>query len=159
MPLDEEQQCRLAAAEGFCELGMPIEAEGELQKLNPSAQQAPETLGVKMRIYRALEKWSLMEKVAMDLVQEEPHKLGRWIDYADALSRIQTLRDGIGILESALEQFPDDADLHYELACYECRDGNPMGGREYLDRCIRLNFNLREKALRDPFLEILWDSL
>lgn len=65
----------LQAAVGYLELGMLVEANDEIEKLAPDLKTSSPVLGVRMEIYRAAQKWSLMEVVAHELWkrhQDEP---------------------------------------------------------------------------------------
>jgi hypothetical protein len=55
MPLVEDDQKHLTAAQGYVELGMFLDANEELESIDPEVRHFPEVLAVRMRIYRSLE--------------------------------------------------------------------------------------------------------
>ena len=57
MPLEREDQKHLLAAQGYVELGMFLEADAELEEIDPGVRHLPEVLEVRIRIYQGLEKW------------------------------------------------------------------------------------------------------
>jgi uncharacterized Ntn-hydrolase superfamily protein len=56
---------------------------------------------------------------------------------------------GIRILDEALERFPDDATILYDLACYESLDGRREQAVEHVARAIELEPGYREAAAVD----------
>jgi uncharacterized Ntn-hydrolase superfamily protein len=56
---------------------------------------------------------------------------------------------GIRILDEALERFPDDATVLYDLACYESLDGRREQAVEHVARAIELEPGYREAAAVD----------
>jgi len=52
MPLEPEDQNHLTAAQGYVELGMFLDANAELDELDPGVRHLPEVLGVRLEIYR-----------------------------------------------------------------------------------------------------------
>jgi uncharacterized Ntn-hydrolase superfamily protein len=56
---------------------------------------------------------------------------------------------GIEVLEEAIERFPDDATILYDLACYEALDGRRDAALEHLARAVELEPGYREAAGAD----------
>ena len=52
--------------------------------------------------------------------------------------------------------FPDDSLIHYNLACYACRQGRLNEAKERLAKAIALDPQWRESALEDDDLEGIW---
>lgn len=48
----------LTAAHGYADLGLWLDANSELEQISPDFRDATEVLAVRLRIYRALEKWA-----------------------------------------------------------------------------------------------------
>jgi hypothetical protein len=71
MPLEPEDQRHLTAAHGYLELGMPLEANAELERIDAYVRHVPEVLAVRVEIYRTLERWELMATVAKKLFDYE----------------------------------------------------------------------------------------
>ena len=63
MPLEPEEQQHVTAAQGYVELGMYLDADAELDRIDPDVRHLPEVLAVRVQIYDALEKWELMQKL------------------------------------------------------------------------------------------------
>ena len=72
MPLESTDQKHLSAAEGFVALGMYLDADAELDNIDPLCRATPEVLAVRLEIYSGLEKWELMQAVAEKLANYDP---------------------------------------------------------------------------------------
>jgi tetratricopeptide (TPR) repeat protein len=158
MPLDPEEQLHLDAAEGFIHLGMYLDADAALDDIDPFSRHLPEVLAVRVKIYRALEKWELMQVVARKLTEYDPDDVQWWLSWADATMKAESVEAARLILVTALDVL-DHAGLHYDLARYECLLGNIEGATSCLKRCFDLAPGWRLRALEDPDLEPLWQSL
>lgn len=159
MPLEPEEQSHLTAAEGYVELGMFLDANAELDEIDPFCRHLPEVLAVRLEIYRALKKWDLMEAVAKKLAEfnlKEP----QWsLSWAYATRRASSLEAAKDILLEALSRHPEVAAIRYNLACYECQLGDLTAAKKYLDTTFSLDPKLRLMALEDEDLMPLWMML
>ena len=63
------------------------------------------------------------------------------------------------ILLTAVEGHPNNALVHYNLACYECQLGDLAVAKARLRHAFKLDAALRVSALDDEDLRPLWDSL
>lgn len=75
MPLKLEDQRHLTAAEGYVELGMPLDANEELEQIDPDVRHVPEVLVVRLQIYQMLGRWELMQVVASKLAKDDPDEV------------------------------------------------------------------------------------
>ena len=50
MPLEDDNQRRLVAAQGFLELGLPLDANAELDEIDADMRNLPEVLAVRLEI-------------------------------------------------------------------------------------------------------------
>jgi predicted Zn-dependent protease len=130
--IDDQYKMGLMAAEGYLELGMPEEALREFQNLPRDVKLGVEGLSLLMEIHRAEEEWEAMESVAERLWEAEPGNVARWIDWAIALRLSNSPSSARVLLLEALDQFPEEAIVHYHLACCECQLGNLPSAREHL---------------------------
>jgi hypothetical protein len=67
VPLEPPDQQHWQAAAGYVELGMFLEADAELDKIDPFNRAAPEVLAIRLAIYHGLKKWALMQEIAKRL--------------------------------------------------------------------------------------------
>jgi predicted Zn-dependent protease len=158
MPLDEEEQLHVTAALGWLELGMPLDANSELEKIDPYVRHVPEVLVVRVEIYRRLERWELMATVAKKLSEYEA-SVPKWtILFAHALRKSGSIERAWEVLLDACTRFPMNAAVRYDLACCECQLGNIEAAKQRLKEAFELDSNLRMGVLSDPDLARVWDE-
>jgi Tfp pilus assembly protein PilF len=150
---------QLQAAVGYLELGMVEDAANEIEGIPPDQKISSEVLGVRMEIYRAAEKWSLMEVVARELWKRHQDQPVYWNDLAWAVRRAESVESANGILLQAVERFPSDAMTHFNLGCYACQLGDIEQAKTRVGKAIELDAKFKLLALDDPDLEPLWKRL
>ena len=155
--IDDHYKMGLMAAEGYLELGMPEEALREFQNLPRDVKLGVEGLTLLMEIHRAEEEWEAMESVAERIWEAEPENVTHWIDWAIALRLSNSPSSARVLLLEALEKFPEEAIVHYHLACCECQLGNLPSAREHLMESKKRCRICRVLALTDEGeLEPIW---
>lgn len=159
MPLEPDDLPFLLAAQGYLELGMFLDADAELERIDPERRHLPEILEVRMHIFCALKKWELMQAVAKSLALLDPENVHWIVSWAFATRRADCIEVARRILVNAVERQEDEALFHFNLACYECQLGNLDGAKERLKRAFVLNRSYRALALDDEDLEPLWETM
>jgi thioredoxin-like negative regulator of GroEL len=109
MPLEPEEQRHVTAAQGYVELGMFLDADTELNKVDADVRHLPEVLAVRIEVYGALKKWELMQTVAKKLAQYDPDDPQWAVSWAYATRRADSIEAARVILVNAVEQFPKAA--------------------------------------------------
>jgi tetratricopeptide (TPR) repeat protein len=153
----ERQHCQAAA--GYVELGMFLEANTELDKIDPFNRAAPEVLAVRLAIYRGLGKWELMQEIAQRLADFHPDDIQWTISLAYAIRRADSIQAARDVLLNAERKFPKEAAIKYNLACYFCQTGDIQNAKNYLKEAFEIDLNWRMAALEDEDLKLLWESL
>ena len=69
--------------------------------------------------------------------------------------RAQSLAAAEVILSAALQKFPGNATIYFNLACYYTQLSDLEKARSYLDRAIAIDENFKKIALTDPDLRLL----
>jgi hypothetical protein len=146
------------AAEGYLELGMPIDAAAELEEIEPERRHESEVLAIRLQVYLKLKVWVAMQTVARTLALSEPENVHWTVSWAYATRRADCLDAARLILVNAAEQSPTVAIFHYNLACYECQLGNLEAAKTRLKRTFELEPGYRVKALEDEDLAPLWQN-
>lgn len=159
MPLEPDDLRHLRAAEGYLELGMPLDANERLEKIDAEVRHVPEVLAARHEIYRTLEKWELMQTVSAKLAEHEPDEPKWWISLAYATRRAQSIEHAKPILLEAVARHPKEAMIHFNLACYDCQLGDIRAAKAHLARAFEFAPQLRKIALEDTDLEPLWASM
>jgi tetratricopeptide (TPR) repeat protein len=159
VPLEPPDQQHWQAAAGYVELGMFLEADAELDKIDPFNRAAPEVLAIRLAIYHGLKKWELMQEIAKRLAEFEPDDIQWTISLAYATRRADSIQAAKAILLNAEPKFPNEAIIKYNLACYCCQLGEIQNAKNYLKKAFEIDLNWRMAALEDEDLRLLWDSL
>src|SRR5437016_14597805 len=111
---------------------MFLEANTELDKIDPFNRAAPEVLALRIAIYLGLEKWELMQEIAKRLADFQPDRIQWTISFAYATRRADSIQAAKEILLSAESKFPKEASIKYNLACYYCQLGDVPNAKRYL---------------------------
>jgi tetratricopeptide (TPR) repeat protein len=159
VPLEHPDSQYWQAAAGYAELGMFLEADTELDKIDPFNRAAPEVLALRIAIYRGLEKWELMREIATRLAQFELDDVQWTISLAYATRRANSIEAAKEVLLNAEPKFPKEPAIKYNLACYFCQIGDIKTAKNYLKKAFEIDSNLRIAALEDEDLKALWEAL
>ena len=155
------------AAEGWLELNLPTEAEAELAQLSPAAQAHPLVLQALWQLHAHQCRWALAHTVAELLVQAFPGDVNGWVHRAYAMRR----KDGGGLqaawdaLRPAVELFPDESIVPFNLACYACQLAKLDAARHWLGRAReaagkhKARESLKQMALADADLAPLREEI
>jgi Tfp pilus assembly protein PilF len=147
-------QRRLRAAEGYLELGMPLEANDELEEITPEHRAQPQVLGLRVGVYLLAGHWALAATVARHLAKEiEPANPQWWIQWAYAARRAESVAAAETILLAAEPQHNAVAIVQFNLACYAAQLGRLTQARARLARAIDLDAQCKLLALEEPDLE------
>ena len=138
---------------------MFLEANTELDKIDPFNRAAPEVLALRIAIYRGLEKWELMQEIAKRLADFQPDYVQWTISLAYAIRRADSIHAAKEFLLNAESKFPNEAAIKYNLACYFCQVGDIQNAKNYLKKAFEIDLNWRMAALEDEDLKLLWESL
>jgi predicted Zn-dependent protease len=160
MPLTSAEDLNhLRAAEGYTELGMYLDADAELERIDSEFRHLPEVLAARVEIYTGLKKWEHLQTVASRLAAHDPNEPQWSISLAYATRRAQSIEAAKAILLEAVERHPNEPMLHYNLACYECQLGDVEVAKARLAHAFKLEPKCRLMALDDDDLEPLWAAL
>src|SRR5262245_53445373 len=123
--LDPPDAHHLSFAIGWMELGNAREAQAELTKLEPKVANHPEVIEVRWAVAAAESDWEKALELAEKLLRLDPTRASSWLHRAYALRRVK----GGGVsaawdaLLPAVEKFPSEPTIPYNLACYACQLG------------------------------------
>ena len=146
----------LLAAEGYIDLGMYNEAGAELRALDPAYFALEPTLVLQLCVYAGLHQWQPAQELATALAKQDPENPQWAIWSASAACRLQSVEAAKGILLEALVSHPDNANIHYNLSCYETRLQHYWKAQRHLARAIQIDPRFKLVAMDDADLEPLW---
>ncbi len=151
----------LSRAVGWLELGNASEAEAELKQIAATLQEHPAVLDCRWQVHARREQWDQALAVAQLLVDRAPNNCTGWIHRAYALRRVAGggLLAAQAALRPALERFPEEYVIPYNLGCYAAQLGRLDEAWEFVTRAMKLGGKARIKrmALDDPDLKELRD--
>jgi tetratricopeptide (TPR) repeat protein len=153
----------LSAAIGWMELGNLTEAKAELAKVDPGLQKHPNVLEVSWAIHASDQNWPQALQAAQQLVEFASDRASGWLHRAYALRRAPGggLQSAWDALLPAVDRFPHEATIPYNLACYACQLGQLDEARRWLQRALAVGdrAKLKRMASADSDLQPLWKEV
>lgn len=159
MKFDLPDQHHLRSAQGYVSLGMWLEANAELESVQPRCRILPEVLRLRLVVYHATKKWDLLEVVAGRLSEYEPENIQWVISQAYAVRRARSIENAKSIFLQARNRFPNEPLIYYNLACYYCVMGDLDEAKQHLIKTFAIDPQWRLRALEDEDLQPLWSAL
>jgi predicted Zn-dependent protease len=163
--LEPRDRMHLDAAEGWLGLGNQIEANEELELITPEMRSHPDVLKARYDIHAKAKRWERCVDIAEAIMKFAPESPIGWIRRSLALRELKLTEKALEKLLPAVDEFPEEIGIYYNLACYECVLGNLGGAKLRLAEA----FSLAQKqgcfdkwrfaALIDPDLEKLWGEI
>jgi len=147
-------------AEGWLELRLPLEANEELEEIQPTMRAHPAVLLLRYSIYAAAKKWDMALEVASFLHQQMPDDPCGGVQAAIALLRLGRPQEAKALSLPLAEKFPNNPTIPYNLACYCAQLGEMQEAQEWFRAAMALDpNNVRQKGIEDPDLEPMWRQL
>lgn len=144
----------LRSAEGWIDLGLPEEARAEIEQLPRELREQPVTLMVRWRLHAAAKEWSAAAQVGEMLVERDAANSFGWIHRSFALHEQKKSEEAWDKLLPALEKFPEEELIAYNLACYACQLGRMEEAQTLLRTACKRgkSAEIKARALDDPDL-------
>src|ERR1700740_782632 len=146
---------KVTAASGFAELGLYQEAVEELEDLPEASRDDLPVLATWLQVYQSWGKWSEAAAVAERLIQKDPDEEDCYIALGFAVRLAQSLAAAEVILSAALQKFPGNATICFNLACYYAQLGVLDQARLHLQKALVIDPSFKNAALSDPDLRPL----
>lgn len=152
-----------SAVEGWLELGVPREAESELDRLPQSLHDEAAVLRARYAICAHRGDWHSAYEVAERQVRLHPDDASGWIhrSFAERRRPGGSLTEAFQLLKSAVERFPGEAVIPYNLACYCAQQAELDQAWDWLQLASRVGGTefIRRMALADADLCALWPRI
>ena len=150
----------LQRAEGWLDLHLPLEANAELDEIQPAMRAHPVVLKLRFAIYSASQKWDMALEIANCLHQQLPDDCYGGVQAAIALLRLGRPREAKQLSLPLVQKFPKNATIPYNLACYCAQLGEIEEAQEWFKAAMALDPNtVRRRGIDDPDLEPLWQGM
>ena len=131
------------------------DASAELDKIGDEFQGEKSIKVSRLAVHTDALDWDKVVGVSQELAIEYPGDVEWRIQWAYALRRSESILAAKEILADALEQFPKEACLHYNLGCYACLDGDLNRAKVWVQQAFALDPDgkFHKLALEDEDLE------
>ena len=153
----------LLAAAGWLELRNYDEAKAELSRIDSALSQHPDALEIWWAIHAGEKHWAEALETARLLINRASDRASGWLYQAYALRRAAGggLQAAWDALLPALEKFPDEPIIPYNLSCYACQVGQLDQARKWFKLAVKIggNDSINKLALADPDLKPLWAEI
>jgi tetratricopeptide (TPR) repeat protein len=162
-PLEPPDVHHLRAAQGWLELGNDQEALAELERVAPALRDHPDVLELRWQVLAQARDWDASLGIAVEIVKQVPERLFGWLHRAYSMRRASGggLKLALDALLPAVERFPEEPIVPYNLACYTCQMGDLAEARSWLAKAFAAGETgeLKRMALHDPDLKPLWGEI
>jgi predicted Zn-dependent protease len=151
----------LSAAVGWMELGNKSEAREELERISDENREHPHVLELKWALAADANDWSSCVKLGEALIRVAPEKEFGWVHRSYALHELGRTREAWDALVPAVEKFPKEFLIPYNLACYAAQMNKLDEARFWLSKAVSLGSAEKVKlmGLKDNDLKPLWPEL
>ncbi len=162
-PLEAPDVHCLSAALGWLGLGNPKEAQAELDQISAAKQKHVDVLEVRWLIRAEQKDWRAALALARAIQEADSGRASGWLHYAYALRRVPEggVEQAWDALRPAVEKFPGEAIIPYNLSCYACRMNRLSEARQWLARAMAVGGQEKftRMALADADLKPLWREI
>ena len=154
----------LLAVEGWLELGNPMEALVELDRVSPVFRHHPHVLSARWQVAAALRDWATAFSAANLMMVHTPLDPAGWIQRSYAIRRAPSggLQQAWDALLPAFDKFPAISIIPYNLACYSAQLGKLDDAWDWLHRAMEAAEDVAEikgMAMKDEDLRALWSRV
>ena len=160
IPFSSEDRRHLEEAQRWCGLNSYLDANEELAQITSQARSHPKVLEVRWQVYANLGKWEGALVIAKALTKRTPNCPEGWINLGISLGELNRPEDAYATLMDAVNTFPTNEIIIYDLACICCELKRTKEAQLCLSKAIDLGgMGIRLRALDDNDLESIWETL
>jgi Flp pilus assembly protein TadD len=155
----------LNAAQGWLMLGNAREGWAELGHIRADRADHPQVLSVKWGLLAAEKRWLEATAVAEFHLRVDPDDAEGWVHRSYSLHELRHTREALDRLLPAVDRFPEEGIIPYNLACYSCQLGDLPAAQAWLERAFTTDpdeetrWDRLTTALADADLQPLWPEL
>ena len=136
--LDYPEKHCLNSACGWLELGNPLEAKAEADKIPLLNRADPEVFLLRWRIYAWLSKWEAAHDLARNFTVVAPDRPTGWLCLSYSLFKLKRPLEAFLHLLHQAKAFPQVGAIAYFLGCCCLEMGNRKGAEEWLAKARAL---------------------
>jgi predicted Zn-dependent protease len=136
--LDYPEKHCLNSARGWLELGNPIEAKAEADKIPSFIGADPEVFVLRWRIYAWLSKWEAAHDLARNFTLAAPDRPTGWLCLSYSLFKLKRPLEAFLHLLHQAKAFPQVGAIAYFLGCCCLEMGDRKGAKDWLAKARAL---------------------
>ena len=142
----------LLAAQGYLELGMPVEAMAELDAMPTEDKEVESALQLRLFITMKSHNWDESLRICERLREIYPEAVSGYIHGAFCLHERGCTDAALKLLLSGPPTLAEEATYFYNLACYSAVLGDLDNALDYAQRSFAMDDKFRDIAKLDPDL-------
>lgn len=150
---------RIAAAQGYLELGLHEEAREELAALPVEAHGRVDVIEIALLCLMGEHRWEEAFALASKLCLEEPAEPGGFIHAAFCLHEMGRTAEALDFLGRGPAELRTKPVYFYNMGCYHVKLGQMDKALRYLKQAFEMDESLRRYARKDPDLAALREKL
>jgi tetratricopeptide (TPR) repeat protein len=144
---------RIAAAQGYVELGLHAEAREELAALPVEAHGRVDVVELTLLCLMGEKRWEEAFALAASLCLKEPAEPGGFIHAAFCLHELDRTAEALDFLSRGPAELRKKPEYFYNMGCYHAKLGQQDKALRYLKQAFEMDPGLRHHARRDPDLD------
>ena len=149
----EDFERKIAAAQGYSELGMHNDAIAELDAIGSEHSEQPEVMEAWLVILMHARRWKEALAASRRLCKANPEAAAGYIHAAFCLHELGRTPEAKTLLINGPPSLLKEPTYHYNLACYEAKLGNYPEAHAHLETSFAMDRKFREFAKGDADLE------
>ena len=147
------------AACGYAELGMTRQSLAELNEIEPTNQNRPEVLQLRLHHLMRGQRWASALRISQKLCRAAPDCSARYLHAGFCLHELGKTAEAKKLLLKGPAALLKEPIYYYNMGCYEALLGNVKDARINLETSFRMDSSFRELAKKDPDLEAVKDLI
>lgn len=154
-----DTQRRIAAAQGYVELGLHNEARDELAALPVEVHGRVDVIEITLLCLMGERRWEEAFALASKLCLQEPSEPGGFIHAAFCLHEMERTAEALDFLGRGPAELRTKPEYFYNMGCYHAKLGQEDKALRYLRQAFEMDGGLRRYARKDPDLAALREHL
>jgi tetratricopeptide (TPR) repeat protein len=146
---------RIAAAQGYVELGLHAEAREELAALPVASHGRVDVIEITLLCLMGERRWEEAFALAAKLCQQEPLEPGGFIHAAFCLHEMNRTAEALDFLGRGPASLRTKPEYFYNMGCYHAKLAQLDKALRYLRQAFDLDPSLRRFARKDADLAAL----
>lgn len=149
----EDFERKIAAAQGYSELGMHDDAVAELETIGEKDSLRTDVMEAWLVVLMHARRWKEALTASRRLCKAKPEAAAGFIHAAFCLHELGRTQDAKTLLVNGPPSLLKEPTYHYNLACYEAKLGNYPEAHAHLETSFAMDRKFREFAKGDADLE------